>query len=82
VEPHPHTQFPEVPSQIAMRALSAARPEPGAVLEIHAVGSRVLGNHQQLLHARFHRFSASRITSPIGRLARSPRRTDDAEVQR
>ena len=55
VEPHPHTQFPECRRQIAHARLERPpAPEIRAVLEIHAVGARVLGYHQQLLHARFH----------------------------
>jgi hypothetical protein len=53
--------------------------ETTAMFNINTVGGGVLRDHQQLFDASVGQALASASTSPIGRLTRSPRVTDDAE---
>ncbi len=54
MQPHPYPEFTECRRQFRdARSNRACTPDARAVAQVHTVSARVLGNHEQLFHARF-----------------------------
>ena len=75
VQAHPDAERAQCAREVDEPRLERlAAPEAGGIAQVRAVGARVLRDHEQFLRRRrCTSRSASTITSPIGRLARSPR---------
>lgn len=55
MQSYPHAQICQCFTQAKHAGLNgAALPETGAILDVYAVGTGVLGDHQQLLHTGNH----------------------------
>ncbi len=74
VQAHPDPEFAQAFSQFVHAGFQRTTvPESGAVFNVHAIGAGVLRDDQQFLHAGPHQALGLPITSPMGRLTRSPR---------
>ncbi len=74
VQADPGAELAELLGEVEeARANLAILPQARLILQVDAVGAGVLRDDQDLLHAGFDQLSASRSTSPAGRLTRSPR---------